>query len=458
MARKPVIGLALGTAAALVISALPLEGLTWQGQACLALTIMTVIFWALQVAQSGYISGLLLALFVILRVAEPAVVFSSWTGTTMYLIIGAYLIAAAVKSSGLGERIAYWFILRFMHSYNSIIISIFCMTLVLSLIIPHPWPRAFLIMSVMAEVIENAKVPRQGAVKIGFAVFAASVPISTIFLTGDSTVNPLAAQYAGIEVGWFEWLKLMGPPCAVAAVLTCLAFLILFPASRPITVDKRSAREKLQHMGKLSAVELRTLVWLTVAVLLWVTDSMHGIDIGWITLIVAMLISLPVVGGLLTPKAWNEVPVHVLLFITAAIAIGKVGAVTGMNAWIAKVLLPAAIPQNSLLLVLLIGGIAVVIHMLLGSVIAVMGVAVPAILTYTANMGIAPLIPALWVLTAIVLHYAFPFQNMSILVGMGEENGLYTQKETLRFSAPLLLITFVTLLVELLWWKLLGLL
>ena len=67
----------------------------------------------------------------------------------MYLIIGAYLIAGAVKSSGLGERIAYKFILRFVHSFKSVIISIFILTFFLSLLIPHPWPRAFLIMSVM---------------------------------------------------------------------------------------------------------------------------------------------------------------------------------------------------------------------------------------------------------------------------------------------------------------------
>ena len=125
MNRKQVIGLFGGVAAAVVIYTLPLEGLTQQGQMCLSLTIMTVLFWAFQVAQAGYVSGLLLALFVIFRVAEPEVVFYSWTGTTMYLIVGAYLIAAAVKNSGLGNRISYWFILRFMSSYRSVIISVF---------------------------------------------------------------------------------------------------------------------------------------------------------------------------------------------------------------------------------------------------------------------------------------------------------------------------------------------
>ena len=84
----------------------------------------------------------------------------------MYLIIGAYLIATAVRESGLGERIAYWYISKYVTNYNSIIISIFALTFILSLLIPHPWPRAFLIMSVMAVVIKSADMPREDAVKL----------------------------------------------------------------------------------------------------------------------------------------------------------------------------------------------------------------------------------------------------------------------------------------------------
>ena len=457
--QKRIIGLFAGVSAALILYMLPIAGLSREGQTCLSLTIMTVIFWACQVAQPGFVSALLLALYVVLGVAEPAVVFSAWTGTTIYLIIGAYLIASAVKDSGLGERIAYWFIVRFMHSYKSILISIFGLTFVLSIIIPHPWPRAFLIMSIIREVIENARIPKKDAVPIGYAVFAASVPVSMIFLTGDSSINPLAVQYSGVELGWFGWLKLMGPPCAVASVLTCAALLVVFRPSQPVLVDKEAARRRLAEMGKPGGQEIRAILWLSAAVVLWATDSVHGIDIGWVTLIVAMLMSMPLVGGLLTPKAWNEVPVHVLLFITAAMAIGRVGAATGMNSWIADTIFPGAAPSNPFLFAALIAVISVAIHMLLGSVIAVMGVAIPAILAFTAHTSMDPLVPALWVLTAINLHYVFPFQNMSILVGCGEENGMYTQRETIRFSVPLLLITlFVIIVVETLWWKALRLL
>lgn len=109
-------GLILGILVALLIQFVPIPGLEGAAKTCLALTMMTIIFWSFQITQSGYSSGLLLALFIILNVAPAEVVLSPWVKPTMYLVMGAYLIADAVKLSGLGERIASG--RRICHSRN----------------------------------------------------------------------------------------------------------------------------------------------------------------------------------------------------------------------------------------------------------------------------------------------------------------------------------------------------
>lgn len=456
---KKKLGLVIGILIAVGINLLPLNGISPQGKMCLGLTLMTVVFWGFQIAQAGYVSGLFLALLIIFKVAPPATVFYSWTGTTMYLIIGAYLIAGAVKNSGLGERIAYAFILKFVNSFKSIIISIFVITFILSILIPHPWPRAFLIMSVMAVIIKSTKMPKEDAVKVGFTVFAASVPVSLIFLTGDSVINTLAVAASGQSISWLGWFKIMGIPSIVASILTCILILILFKPKEEITINKDEIRNKLASLGKFSNIEKRTTVWICIAVVLWMTDSIHGINIGWITLIIAMLMSMPVVGEILKPKDWSQVPMQVLLFLTAAMAIGKVGGETGMNKWIASTILPSTIPSNIFVLAAFIGVVSIVIHMLLGSVIAVMGVAIPALLIFTTPMGINPIATTFFVYTAIAVHYVFPFQHLNMLVGLGEENGMYTQNETIKLGLPLIAVVFIVMLiVEIPWWKLIGIL
>ena len=104
---KQRIGFLLGIAVALIISSISIPGLERNGQLCMAFSFMTVVFWGFQITQPGYTSGLYLLLLAVFGIAKPTLIFGTWTGPMMFLIIGAYLIAGAVKDSGLGARIAY---------------------------------------------------------------------------------------------------------------------------------------------------------------------------------------------------------------------------------------------------------------------------------------------------------------------------------------------------------------
>lgn len=457
--NKGIIGFVLGIVIALALYFTDIPGLSLQGHLCLTFSLMTVIFWAFGIAQPGYTSGLYLLLLAVFKVADTKLIFSTWTTSMMYLIIGAYLIATAVKESGLGERIAYWYIEKYVTNFRSIIVSIFVLTFILALLIPHPWPRAFLIMSVMAVVVKSANIPHEDAVKIGFTVFTASIPVSMIFLTGDASINPLAAASCAPEtVGWMTWLKVMGVPMIFASFITMFMIMALFKPTKEVEVNKADIVKQRQKMGPMTGIEKRTAFWVILAIILWMTDTLHGIDIGWVTLFIAVMMAMPKIGGILTPKSWGGVPVQTLLFLTAAVAIGRVGAATGMNEWIAKTLLPSSVPENMFVLAAFITVISIVIHMAFGSVIAVMGIVIPAMLAFTQSMGLTTIIPVMIAYTAINCHFILPFHNLAILVGTGEENGMYSEKECIRFGVPFTLVLFIlTCVIEIPWWKLIGL-
>ena len=104
----------------------------------------------------------------------------------------------------------------------------------------------------------------------------------------------------------------MGIPAIVASVITLVLILFLFKPSQPVTINLQEIEEKQKAQGPMSSLEKRTAIWLIIAIILWMTDSIHGIDIGWVTMGVAMCMSLPLIGGVLTVKSWGQVPVHVL--------------------------------------------------------------------------------------------------------------------------------------------------
>ncbi|MBQ9057900.1 MAG: SLC13 family permease [Atopobiaceae bacterium] len=455
------IGLIAGILVGALIWFAPLNNLaeiSAQGQQCLALTLMTVVFWATGVAQPAFISAIYLALLVLFQVAETSVIFRSWSTMNMWMVIGAYLIAAGVKGSGLGERIAYWFSIKFIHNWRSLVIWIFIISIVLSILIPHPFPRCFMLLAVMMVVADAAKMSEADKVKVGFLIFAAAAPTGMFLITGDSTLGPLVASYCdGGELSYFAWIIDMIVPMAVATIGTLLLGLFLFKPEKEIVIDKAEVQAKADELGPVSIKEKRVIVWIVIAVALWLTGSMTGLSIGFVTLLIGALMALPYIGEVLTPGDWNTVPMNTLVFLTAAMAIGTVGGETGMNQWIADVVLPSTVPDNIFVLTLLITAITVVIHMFMGSVMAVLGICIPAFLTFTAGTDISPTAIAFIVFSAINIHYILPFHNLAILVGVGKDGGGYSASECIKMGVPLTVLVFIVTMVEALWFHILGL-
>ncbi len=439
------------------------------GKNCLALSLGAVVMWACGVAQPGYTGILYCALLVLMQVvpdadgvpsmaATVAVAFGAWTKGTMWIVVGAYLIAGAVKDSGLGQRIAYAFMLKFVKSAKSLILSIFALTFVLALLIPHPFPRAFLILAVVSVIAESAGYGEDDRGKLGFLIFAAAVPCSMFFMTGDSTLNPLVASYGangGAAIGFIDWFIYMSVPMVVATLCTIILALALFKPSKELVYDREEVLAKQAALGKLSEKEIRTIVWLVIAIALWLTVS--GDYLAWVTLVIGVLMAMPVIGEVLTPASWGSVDIKTLMFLTAAMAIGSVGGATGMNAWIADVVLPSTVPANPYLFALLVCALTMIIHMFMGSVMAGLGICVPAFLTFIQGTSVSPIAVALIVFTAINLHYILPFHNLAILVGEGKDAGGYTSKEAMKMGIPLTVVTFLVVLVEAFWFSTLGL-
>lgn len=456
---KPLVGVLLSVAAAVSIWVLPLHGLAPEGKKALAITLFTVIWWIFKIIPPAYSTLIMLMGYILLGVATPQEVFAIWTTPLMWLIIGSFLMATAVTKSGLAERVATFFTIRFAGSYLGLIILTYVLGFVLSFLIPHPFPRALLMMSLMRAVIQKSGVNATDAASLGFSVFVATTATSTILLTGDSTLNIATIGFSGLSVGWLDWAKYMAVPGILASLLMMLLYMAIFPQTGPVDIDRISLILDQDKQGRMTRKEIITLVWVSMALVLWMTDSLHGIDPAWIALLVAVGLSLPKVGGVLDENdLMSGINWPILLFVVGAMAIGTVGRTTGLAQWLAGNLLPAKTPQNPYVFAALVGGVTMVIHMVLGSALACMSIMAPPMVHYAVSAGWSPLFPSLLVYTAVAIHYIFPFQHVTILLGQGDTGG-YGSRQVLKYGIPLTLVTLIVLIpIEVTWWMVLGLL
>ncbi|MEI6291300.1 MAG: SLC13 family permease, partial [Chloroflexota bacterium] len=156
---KRTIGVLVSTLIAALTLILPLPGgISLQARKTLAVTLVTVCWWVFEVMPPAYTTLMMLLAYILFGLAAPEAVFKIWTMPLMWMIISAFLIAAAVTRSGLAERVSYFFIIRFAGSYRSIIILTYVLGFLLSFLIPHPFPRSLLLMSLVRVICQKAGV------------------------------------------------------------------------------------------------------------------------------------------------------------------------------------------------------------------------------------------------------------------------------------------------------------
>lgn len=457
--NRKLAGIGLSLLLAVVLWVLPLPGdLSPAGRKTLSITLFTVVWWIFNVVPPAYATLLMLMGYLLLGLATPEVVFHIWTLPLMWLIIGSFLIAAAVTKSGLAERIAYFFIIRYANSYRSLIVLTYVLGFVLSFLIPHPFPRALLLMSLLRAITQRAGMNAADQASVGLSVFVSTTATSTMVLTGDSTLNLATVGFSGLSVGWLDWARYMAVPGLLASLLMLGLHLLVFPQTGPLHIDRAALRQEQNTLGPLRRTEIVTLLWVLAALALWTTDFIHHLDPAWVALLAVVGLSLPGVGDVLEAQDLSTgINWPILFFVVGALAIGTVGKTTGLSDWLAARLLPAIPPQNPYAFAALIGGATMLIHMLLGSALACMSIVAPPMVHYATSAGWSPLFPALLVYTAVSIHYLFPFQHVAILLGQGEIGG-YSNRQVLKYGLPLTLVALLVLIpIEVTWWRLLGL-
>lgn len=457
MKKSRIIGFVLGIVIAFAIHFLPIQGISGTGKDALALTLMTIIFWVFNIAHNGFVALLYCALVIILKVAEPSVVFASWLKPTFWMVIASFLLAAAANNSGITERIANLISLKLIRGYKSLIITIALLNTVLALIIPNVFPRSFLVYSIVKKICKATNASENDTLYAGFAVFALAMPSILMFLTADSSLNYFLLGFAqDSTISWMGWFIYNGIPALIAMVFEIILFLFLFrPSKGSFQIDPELFRARTKEMGKLSGKEIKTIVWIVILIVFWMTDSLHGIDTSFGTVIAVMLMTFPGIGNLITFDDWKSIPISLLCFLTGCMAIGAVGNSSGMNEWIAKTIMPSTFPNNPMLLALFISVVVMVLHILIGSTITIVSVSAPIFLSFTANMGINPMCILFLIYNALLLQYFFTFQQLTLTSGVDLVG--YKTKHTAKIGIPLIaVVLIVNCLICIPWWSLTG--
>jgi DASS family divalent anion:Na+ symporter len=213
---------------------------------------------------------------------------SGFSHTTIWLIVAAFVFATGFRRTGLGERIAWMMIAWFGRSSLRLGAALVAADLTMAPLTASNTARGGGVIYPVAQSIARTfdSHPGPTANRLGAylmkTAYQGNVVTSAMFMTamaGNPLVVELALQTAGVRVTWLQW--------AAAAVVPGLLSLVAVPfvvhrMSRPEMEDTRGvqalARDRLRELGALSGGEKRMIGIFAPVLLMWITESWHGLS------------------------------------------------------------------------------------------------------------------------------------------------------------------------------------
>lgn len=200
--------------------------------------------------------------------------------TTIWLIVIAFFISRGFIKTGLGERIAYYFMSILGKRSLGLAYGLIGTDLVLAPAIPSNTARGggvvYPVLRAVAKAYgsepDEATANKLGAFLIR-ATFQGLVVTSAMFLTAMAA-NPLAVELAaaqGIEISWGQWAIAASVPGLISLILVPYLIYRLNPPEIKETPEAaRIAKQKIREMGHIKPEEWVMLVAFFLLIGLWI--------------------------------------------------------------------------------------------------------------------------------------------------------------------------------------------
>ena len=126
-------------------------------------------------------------------------------------------------------------------------------------------------------------------------------------------------------------------------VITLFSFFIikwmLWPKDESREIENVPNEDKRMVKQPLNRIEKKTIILISLLIVGWITESIHGYDIAFITMVGAILSMMPNYGIISWKQGMKSVSWNLIVFVAAATALGKVLVDTGVVKWIEKEML-----------------------------------------------------------------------------------------------------------------------
>lgn len=311
------------------------------GHKALALFSGIFVLYLTEAIPLAITSIIIVPAAVLMNITNTNAALSGFGSSSVYLIFGAFLLAAGMVKSRLAERITY-LVMRFVgDSASNILMGVTLANIVLAFLVPSTTARTAILLPVCLSIIEVFRA--DGKSNFAKALLLILTFTNSTISAGIMTAtvpNPITIEFinkaSGVAITYGQWFMYGFPPALLMTFITLYYVRWVYkPEVERVPNGISHVRETLAELGPLNPDEKRALVVFAAVVTLWMTGGWTKIDPTIACLACASLLFVPKIGFLTWNDANKATSWQILLVTGGGISLGDMLVKTGGAKWLA---------------------------------------------------------------------------------------------------------------------------
>lgn len=387
-----------------------LLGLAPDGCAFFGITLLAICLWGFNLLHEGLVAVMLPIGYLLTGVGTPKQVLAPWTQPMGWLILGGLMTGLVLMHTGLARRIALWSLHITGGSFVRLLWGLLLAGFIIAPLMPTALGKAILISIIcmgICDALGFAPRTREASTLLMAGYIAVSGPRLGLYTGGgEVTLSMQLLASAGVNISWFDYFIQCYLPSALYSALS-IVVLVLVMRPKTMTNARDYIEEQYAQLGPMSVKEKKATFLFIILVLLMMTDKYHGIDTGWIMMIIGFISFLPGF-HLVDSKKFATLNLTSVLFVVGCMSIGAGAQATGVDVMCAEALKPLLSGTSELMTCVTSFLAGVGVNFLLTPVAAVSTFTVP-LAQIADTLGVSALAPTYSLLYGLD-QYILPYE------------------------------------------------
>ncbi|MGA2962503.1 MAG: DASS family sodium-coupled anion symporter, partial [Candidatus Korobacteraceae bacterium] len=438
-------GLLLSLAIGLAIWSMPLSGINPTQHKVLAIFGGAVAVWV-TMGVNFAVSSLLITTFLYFWVGNPTGALKNGAlvrntdfaisgfsaNSPPWLILTGFVISVAMVNTGVAKRLLLHVVRSIGRRPLGAIIAASLTNYLIAPFTPSNTARALAMVPVVEGVAESYHVKR-GESNFGrglaLAMAFANNITASAFLTGTIANLMFISSIVAVAgtskfTSWGFWALAAAPTNLVLLLLVSWYLVKIYPPEmKEISGGMKRIDDDLAAMGPMTAAEKKAISYFLLAIALWGTDQIHGLNATMVAFLVSSLLFLPKIGVLDWKKTQNSLPWELFMFVGGVTTLGNALTQTKSVAVVINAVFASLGLRNfsAFWLLMLLIGFTIFSHVWWSTTTSMTGVMAPIYIGIAQSMGydVAKFCLPLAIMVAYALFLPFNTNGNMIMLNTG---------------------------------------